>query len=954
MVCFRTAESDDMSFLNRIDARMNDSKRVYVAVYSLLFLLLFACFSFGCIARGKGFIWSVDGLEQQYAYFIMQGNWIRGLLSNIFIEHSFAIPMWTDSIGYGADYVYSLGNTMGNPINWLAVFATPETADYWLNATVSLTLYLAGLGFIGYARYKHFEPGSSLIGCFVFIFGGYSVIAFTQIYLLYPLVVAPLVLWGVDKIFDGESPALFVFGVFLCFFCSVSLAYTTCLSLGVYCLIKVFNLEDRLTVKSFFTWVFKILGWICLAALIAAVMFLPGAMALLGQGRLGLDRYQSLLYSASYYITFIEGFASYTGVGEDCFYGFAPIAVLSVLCLYLTSNKTDKDKAVRILRVAFVIFTVFLCLPFVGRLFNGMAYANNRWVWSYCLLVSVLVVFCLPRLRTLFSLHDRRVVVGVCVYGLLCLFLLFIKGGTIDLQLLVVLLTMTLLCYLFAAKRLVFNCCILGSIAFSVLLVSLNWGNDNASTQVDLGESYEYEVSDDPSSLVTSLSDSDSERFDSAGVHSWRNGNLATGLIGSTFYNSLYNSYIDDYHTSLGLATSSFNFAYNTFNSRTAMEALAGVKYFLVRDGENVLKPPMYDDLVASGDIQGNEYAVYESSTTLPLAFYYDKTLSRDEYDQMNLLQRQDALTQAMVLEGNIESSSKDDATDKSVDSYTTLLSSDLELSPGENADKLPLADKITAADKTQKVKIDGNSITTYEPGVTLYFNVDIPAGYETYFMCEGMNFEPLNGDGTVPVTGIRSFIQNLKASPAKECKIFVYGMGMCQEIWQMNNRHHMYGGKTNWAVNTGTTDFERHTIALKFEEAGTYSFDSFGLYGTDVSKVQEDIADLAAHSAQEICSYENGYSFSANSDSDDTYLYLRIPYSKGWKAMVDGKEADIEEANLGFMAVHLEKGSHSVSLSYETPYLSIGGILSLVGIGACAALFLLRRRKHPVIEKRS
>ena len=69
---------------------------------------------------------------------------------------------------------------------------------------------------------------------------------------------------------------------------------------------------------------------------------------------------------------------------------------------------------------------------------------------------------------------------------------------------------------------------------------------------------------------------------------------------------------------------------------------------------------------------------------------------------------------------------------------------------------------------------------------------------------------------------------------------------------------------------------------------------------------------------------------------------------------MVDGKEADIEEANLGFMAVRLEKGSHSVSLSYETPYLSIGGILSLVGIGACAALFLLRRRKHPVIKKRS
>lgn len=122
-----------------------------------------------------------------------------------------------------------------------------------LNATVPLTLYLAGLSFLGYARYKQFEPGSSLTGCFVYIFGGYSVVAFTQIYLLYPLVVAPLVVWGVDKIFEGETPIMFVFGMFLCFFCSVSLAYTTCISLGVYCLIKVFNLNDRITFKGFFS-----------------------------------------------------------------------------------------------------------------------------------------------------------------------------------------------------------------------------------------------------------------------------------------------------------------------------------------------------------------------------------------------------------------------------------------------------------------------------------------------------------------------------------------------------------------------------------------------------------------------------------------------------------------------------------------------------------------------------
>lgn len=941
-----------MNCLNRVSDRINNNGRTFFAVYTLLFILLFACFSFGCLARGKGFIWSVDGLEQQYAYFIMQGNWMRELLNNVFVEQSFVVPMWTDSIGYGADYVYSLGNTMGNPINWLAVFATPETADYWLNATVPLTLYLAGLSFLGYARYKQFEPGSSLIGCFVYIFGGYSVIAFTQIYLLYPLVVAPLVVWGVDKIFEGESPIMFVFGMFLCFFCSVSLAYTTCISLGVYCLIKVFNLNDRITFKGFFVWVFKILGWVCLAALVAAVMFLPGAMALLDQGRLGLDRYQALFYSPSYYITFIEGFTSYTGVGEDCFYGFAPIAILSVFCLFLLSNKKEKSRSVRILRIAFVVFTAFLCLPFIGRLYNGMAYANNRWVWSYCLLVSVLVAFSLPRLRLLFCGRDHRVVIGVCAYSFLCLSLLFVSGGTIDLQLLVVTLMVTLLCYLFAAKKAVFNSCILGSIVLTVFLVSFSWGNNNAANQVDFGESYDYEVRDNPSSLVSLLPDSGSERFDCAGVHSWRNGNIATGLIGSSFYNSLYNSYLDAYHTSLGLATSSFNFAYNTFNSRTTMEALAGVKYFLVHDDEQVLKPPLYDKLALSGEIQGNKYKVYEASESLPLAFCYADTLSREEYDRMDPLQRQDVLTQAMVLETDADSSHETVHSSHSTDSYTKLLSTTLELSPGDNADELPLNDGMSEVDKSGNVEIDDNSITTYKPGITLYFNVDIPAGYETYFMCEGMDFEPLNGDGTVPITGVRSFIKNLKASPVKECKILVFGAGMSQEIWQMNNRHHMYGGKNDWAVNTGTTDFERHTIALRFEDAGTYSFDSFGLYGTDVSKVQEDIRGLSAGSAQIVRSGDNSYEFIANATEENEYLYMRIPYSKGWKAEVDGAPVEIERANLGFMAIPISEGSHSVSISYETPYLAIGSALSIVGLSVLMLYAVVRKRRKEKMIK--
>ena len=266
-----------------------------------------------------------------------------------------------------------------SPINWISVFFTPETADFGLNATVPITLYLAGLLFLGYCGYKGMDRFSSLIGAFVYVFGGYSFIAFTQIYMLYPLVLGVLALWGVDKVFDRRSPVLFVAAMALCFLCSVSMAYTACLLLFVYCLVKVFLLDEKTTVKSFFIWLGKIVGCIALGALIGCALFLPGAISILSQDRLNLDRPDDLLYSLSYYLSLLSGFIRPDAVGADCYYCFAPIALLCVVGLFACHFEEGLAKKERTrLIVLFVVLTAFLCLPLAGKVFNGFAYANNR------------------------------------------------------------------------------------------------------------------------------------------------------------------------------------------------------------------------------------------------------------------------------------------------------------------------------------------------------------------------------------------------------------------------------------------------------------------------------------------------------------------------------------------------------------------------------------------------
>lgn len=59
--------------------------------------------------------------------------------------------------------------------------------------------------------------------------------------------------------------------------------------------------------------------------------------------------------------------------------------------------------------------------------------------------------------------------------------------------------------------------------------------------------------------------------------------------------------------------------------------------------------------------------------------------------------------------------------------------------------------------------------------------------------------------------------------------------------------------------------------------------------------------------------------------------LFLGIPYSEGWNAWIDGKKTEICKANVGFMAIPLRKGEHTIKLRYVTPGIRVGSFLSII-----------------------
>ncbi len=77
----------------------------------------------------------------------------------------------------------------------------------------------------------------------------------------------------------------------------------------------------------------------------------------------------------------------------------------------------------------------------------------------------------------------------------------------------------------------------------------------------------------------------------------------------------------------------------------------------------------------------------------------------------------------------------------------------------------------------------------------------------------------------------------------------------------------------------------------------------------------------------------KNGNAFvsTINADDNETYLFMNYVAIDGFKATVNGKDAELIDNGLDFILVKLEKGRNTVEIKYSSPYIKYG-IFGLIG----------------------
>ncbi|MDO5549036.1 MAG: YfhO family protein [Eubacteriales bacterium] len=120
-----------------------------------------------------------------------------------------------------------------------------------------------------------------------------------------------------------------------------------------------------------------------------------------------------------------------------------------------------------------------------------------------------------------------------------------------------------------------------------------------------------------------------------------------------------------------------------------------------------------------------------------------------------------------------------------------------------------------------------------------------------------------------------------------------------------------------------------------------------------DISQISADDFDLTdtanarrAQSSSDFVGTSSGFTASITLDNAN-YVFFSVPNDDGWRATVNGQEADILTVNYGLCAVRCEAGDNAIVFTYHTPWLMAGCVISALSILLTARLLFFSKRRN-------
>ncbi len=932
--------------------------------YTLLFAITAALTYVYFIINSKSFVWHVDGYDQHMVALTYYGQWLRQIFRSIFIDHTFNIPMWNFTIGYGGDVLTTFNYyVIGDPLNLLSAFVPTKYTEFLYAFLILVRMYLAGFFFMYYTRERGVKGNGRVIGAIIYVFCVYAIHSGVRHpFFILPMIFLPLVLAGLEKILKGKKPYLFIVSIALCVISNFYFFYMVAIITAIYALVRVIYIyKDEK--KKIFTSLLKLLGFSVVGVLIACVLFIPTVLIFIQDSRTIEGGLVPIVYEFKYYQKLLSGMISNDSSGHWNYIGVSPIALIGA---YYAFHKRDVQKI-----ILFVLSIVVMLVPVLGSFMNGMSYACNRWIWAYVFLCAYTVAYYWKDIISIKVFTHKKLTVFLMVYFVLILVMRNTRKESVIFQILLFTVMLFLLSFINNHKtkwfkykiRIIFVFVVAGIALNAFYIFHVTEGN-YISEFIDMAEvypSYESTVSSD---INNHIKDKSFYRFSSTDDEYLNNKNMNM-KVNSVLKNSIYSDISARYFKldNCSNASTIFNkngigyywslgniniqnylrevdnkeyglFYYYGIDGRTILSSLSSVKYFVAEDDEvskvpygfkpidtlykyapNMLRNKKINDKTKI--INSANYDIYENPYAMPLGYTYDDTVTEKEAAKYDGIKKEELMLESAIVEkkDSLNRSNQFKSDDKKL--KYTLTTNDENYVQFKNKE-------IIVNRGHSKVYLNTNC----EPNKNLFIN------FKNFTFTQKSEMDANSDMYNTLSIGEQNLISNKYRyyTDDEYTRIYVNCDDVHKLLLNYRDDKSYFNGRKNFAINLCYSDMERNKVMLEFEQPGTYRFDDIELIEQSFDGYEDKINVLRENVLENVKIGTNKITGNITLDKEKL-LCLNIPYSEGWKLKVDGKETSLKKVNYMSSGVNLKAGKHKIVLTYTTPGVEIGLILSIVGI---------------------
>ena len=424
-------------------------------------------------------------------------------------------------------------------------------------------------------------------------------------------------------------------------------------------------------------------------------------------------------------------------------------------------------------------------------------------------------------------------------------------------------------------------------------------------------------------------------------------------------YYSLQNKLIGDFAQNLQNTQFEANIPLAQFDDRTVANNFFGVKYLFVHHQQpNSAKIPAGYTLDASQMLNtytNDRILRYRTQQNFPLMYWQSKVFTPDQYAAYGPTQKERALADGVLVNhptGLPQASVKGQVINlpfKLISSNGNLIDSQhlKHLDSNESykvvLDLQNLTPEQQKALKNSELHLEFESLH-YQP-LTLKQQITMQQTNADYHLSDGKLTQ------NSKLSAYQAFRNNIISGlPDQSFKIRAT-TPLGKEVIKQPKAQILsfYKQVKNGTMNLGFYPQIPQTIALNFNHLGTYSF--------NLKLVAEPLGSQYAHQVQTIQKNRlRQLKLSPNhlqgtiKTTRPGILTSSIPYSDGWQATVNGKKVPLLRTNTAFIGIKLPAGVHHVELSYHTPGLKLGIIISAIGIIitlVSGGITLVRKKKE-------